>query len=75
MGPIVFGGAEVDAQNLAAPSALTPIAINACTLTTRPSLRTLSTSASPATNVYGPASSGRVREVGAVVQLGDTKVQ
>ena len=43
------------------PSALTPVAISACTLTTRPASRTLSTSASAARNRYGPASSGRLR--------------
>jgi hypothetical protein len=43
------------------PSALTPVAIKVCTPTTRPFSRTLSTSASAATNVYGPASRGRAR--------------
>ncbi|EUA30818.1 transposase [Mycobacterium xenopi 3993] len=37
------------------------MAIRVCTPTTRPASRTLSTRASAATNVYGPASSGRVR--------------
>jgi hypothetical protein len=41
---------------------LTPVAIKACTLTTRPPSRTSRTRASAATNVYGPASSGRVRK-------------
>ena len=49
------------------PSALTPTAIRACTLTTRPPSRTLSTRASAATNVYGPASSGRVRKASTAV--------
>ena len=44
------------------PSALTPVASRACTPTTRPPSLTFSTSASAATNVYGPASSGRVRK-------------
>jgi hypothetical protein len=43
------------------PSALTLIAISVRTPTTRSFSRTLSTSASAATNVYRPASSGRVR--------------
>jgi hypothetical protein len=42
-------------------SELTPVAVKVCTPTTRPFSRTLSTSASAATNVYGPASRGRVR--------------
>ena len=41
------------------PSALTPVATSTCTGTTRPPSRTLSTSASAATNVNGPASSSR----------------
>ena len=44
-----------------AERALTPVASSACTGTTRPPSRTFRTSASAATNVYGPASSGRVR--------------
>jgi hypothetical protein len=43
------------------PSAFTPVATIAWMLTTRPPSRTLSTRASAATNVYGPASRGRVR--------------
>ena len=43
------------------PSAFTAVAIRACTLTTRPSSRTLTVSASTQQNVYGPASSGRSR--------------
>ncbi|COX41494.1 Uncharacterised protein [Mycobacterium tuberculosis] len=37
------------------------MAIKVCTPTTRPASRTLSTRASAARKVYGPASSGRVR--------------
>ena len=55
----VFGGGDVDAQDLAAPSALTPTAIRACTLTTRPPSRTLSTRASAATNVYNHSAATR----------------
>ena len=40
---------------------LVAVAIRACTLTTRPASRTLSTSASAAMKVYGPASRGQVR--------------
>jgi hypothetical protein len=36
------------------PDQFTPVATTACTLTTRPPSRTFSTSASAATNVYGP---------------------
>jgi hypothetical protein len=43
------------------PSPLTPTAISACTLTVRPPSRTLTVNASHHTNVYGPASSGRLR--------------
>jgi len=43
------------------PSPFTPAASSACTFTTRPPSRTFRTSASAATNVYGPTSSGRVR--------------
>src|SRR5207248_9937048 len=43
------------------PSALTPTAISACTLTVRPASRTLMVSASAHTNVYGPASRGLLR--------------
>src|SRR5690606_42055353 len=43
------------------PSALTPTAISACTLTVRPASRHLIASASTHTNVYGPASNGRLR--------------
>ncbi len=43
------------------PSAPTPVATMTATLTTRPFSRTFITSASAATNVYGPASRGRVR--------------
>ncbi|AKT50952.1 hypothetical protein ADJ73_05830 [Arsenicicoccus sp. oral taxon 190] len=41
------------------PSALTPVATSTCAGTTRPPSRTLSTKASAATNVNGPASSRR----------------
>jgi hypothetical protein len=44
------------------PSALIPVATSALTFTTRPPSRTFSTSASAATNVYGPPSRGRVRK-------------
>jgi hypothetical protein len=44
------------------PSALTPTASRACTLTTRPPSRTFRVNASAQQNAYGPASSGRVRK-------------
>src|SRR3712207_6034137 len=61
----VLGGGDLHAPLISrisrCPSPFTPVATRVCTLTTRPPSRTLSTSASAATNVYGPASSGRAR--------------
>ena len=44
------------------PSALTPVAIRACTLTVRPPSRTFWVSASIHMKVYGPPSSLRLRK-------------
>jgi hypothetical protein len=44
------------------PSALTPVATMTAILITRPPSRTFIVSASAATNVYGPSSSGRSRK-------------
>jgi hypothetical protein len=44
------------------PSALTPVATMTAILITRPPSRTFIVNASAATNVYGPASSGRSRK-------------
>jgi GNAT acetyltransferase-like protein len=58
----VLGGGDLRPRISRCPSLLTPVASRAWTLTTRPPSRTFSTSASAARNVYGPASSGRVRK-------------
>ena len=51
------------------PSAFTPVAVNTCTLTTRPPSRTFIVNASAARNVYGPL----VERSGA--EVGDLRVQ
>ena len=48
------------------PPAFTPVAISACTFTVRPPSRTFWVSASIHTKVYGPASSGRVRNLSTI---------
>ncbi len=57
----VLGGGDLDAQDLSVALGVDAVAIKVCTPTTRPASRTLSTRASAARKVYGPASSGRVR--------------
>lgn len=58
----VLGGADIDAQDFAVALGVDPDGDQACTLTNRPPSQTLSTKASAATNVYGPAPRGRVRK-------------
>ena len=52
-------------------SELTPVAVKVCTPTTRPFSRTLSTSASAATNVYGPSIEGSgAKRLDLLIELG-----
>jgi hypothetical protein len=57
----VFGAGDLQAEDFAVSVGVHAGDSRAWTFTTRPPSRTFNTSASAATNVYGPASSGRVR--------------
>jgi hypothetical protein len=57
----ILAGGDVEAEDLPVPVGVDPVAMSACTFTTRASSRTLTLSASTQQKVYGPVSSGRSR--------------